>query len=174
MTHRPPPLLFMSVMIYNDHYMNIYEEKLKNFLKTNKIQAQHLSFNKSCHSVENAAIAANANPEDFVKNICMIDKNENLIIAIVKGEDRASTSRVGKALNIERPRTATPNEILERTGYPCGGTPSFGYNAIFLIDPRVLEKETVYSGGGSENSLVKISSDELSKTSNAKIVRIRK
>jgi len=42
--------------------MNIYEEKLKNFLKTNKIQAQHLSFNKYCHSVKDAAIAANVNP----------------------------------------------------------------------------------------------------------------
>ena len=36
----------------------------------------------------------------------MINSEGNLIIAIVKGEDRASISRVAKALNIDRPRTA--------------------------------------------------------------------
>ena len=83
--------------------MNQYEEKLKKFLQDNNIQGEHLSFNQSCHSVEDAARAANANTDYFVKNICMIDSNGNLIVAIVKGEDRASTSRVEKALNIERP-----------------------------------------------------------------------
>src|SRR3989338_6157942 len=143
--------------------MNTYEEKMQEFLQANNIQGQHLSFNQSCHSVEEAAQAANASPQDFVKNICMTDNVGNLIVAIVKGEDRASTSRVEKSLNIERPRTATPEEILEKTGYPCGGTPSFGYQAKFLIDPRVMEMDTVFTGGGSENSLVKISAKELQK-----------
>ena len=65
-------------------------------------------------------------------------------------------------------------EILKKTGYPCGGTPSFGYNAEFLIDPKVMEKEIVYTGGGSENSLVKILTKELQKSNNGKIVRVRK
>ncbi len=154
--------------------MNLYEEKLKTFLQTNNIQGEHLSFDQSCHSVEEAAQAANASPRDFVKNICLIDGSENIIVAIVKGEDRVSTSRVGEALGIARPRTATPEEILEKTGYPCGGTPSFGYPATFLIDPRVMEMETVYTGGGSENSLVKISPQEIQKVNQGQVVRVRK
>ena len=154
--------------------MNDYEEKLKAYMKEKHIFVEHLSFEQSCHSVEEAAKAANTNTDDFVKNICMIDSNGNLIVAIVKGEDRASTSRVEKALNIERPRTATPEEILQKTGFPCGGTPSFGYTATFLVDPRVMEKEVVYSGGGSENSLVKISSKELLKSNGGTVVRVRK
>lgn len=154
--------------------MNTYEEKMKEFLQANNIQGQHLSFNQSCHSVEEAAQAAKASPQDFVKNICMIDINGDLIVAIIKGEDRASTSRVEKALNVERPRTATPEEILEKTGYPCGGTPSFGYQAKFLIDPSVMEMDTVYTGGGSENSLVKISTKYLQQANEGEIVRVRK
>ncbi len=154
--------------------MDHYEEKLKKILQDNNIEGEHLSFNQSCHSVEEAAQATNAKTDDFVKNICMLDSDDNLIVAIVKGEDRASTTQVGKALHIERPRTATPDEILERTGYPCGGTPSFGYNAKFLIDPKVMEKEFVYSGGGSENSLIKISTKELQKANNGEIIRVRK
>ncbi|MFQ6094564.1 MAG: aminoacyl-tRNA deacylase [Candidatus Bathyarchaeia archaeon] len=154
--------------------MNEYEEKLKLFMRDHNVRGEHLSFEQSCHSVKEAARAANANIEDFVKNICMIDSEGNLIVAIVKGEDRASTSRVAKALNIDRPRIATPEEILEKTGYPCGGVPSFGYEAIFLVDPRVMEKEILYTSGGSENSLVKISAKELQRANNGRIVRIRK
>ena len=153
---------------------NPYEEKLKKYLKDNNIKAEHITFNSSCHSVEEAAKTANADIDNFVKNICMIDSDKNLIIAIIKGEDRASTSRVEKALNIEKLRIATPNEILQKTGYPCGGTPSFGYNAKFLIDPKVMEKEFIYTGGGSENSLVKISTKELKKANKGEIVRVRK
>jgi|SRR3989339_16560 len=151
-----------------------YEQKLKNYMQEHKIDGEHLSFKQSCHSVEEAARAANANVTDFVKNICMIDSSGNLIVAIVKGEDRASTDRVSKALSAERPRTANFDEMLEKTGYPCGGIPSFGYNAIFLIDPRVMEKDSIYTSGGSENSLVKISPKELQRANNGQITRVRK
>ncbi len=155
--------------------MNPDEERLKQYIREHAIQAEHMHFEQSCHSVEEAAQAAGADAHhDFVKNICMIDGDGNLIVAIVKGEDRASTERVGKALNKERPRMATPEEILEKTGYPCGGTPSFGYTATFLIDERVMEKNAVYSGGGSENSLVKISPQELLRANKGRIVRVRK
>ncbi len=154
--------------------MDEHEEKLKQWLKANGVQGEHLSFKQSCHSVEEAARAASAPMDEFVKNVCMVDVQNRLIVAIVKGEDRASTERVAKALNIERPRLATPEEILERTGFPCGGTPSFGYAAVFLVDQRVLEKKVVYTGGGSENSLVRIASDELVKANKGEVVRIRK
>lgn len=154
--------------------MNEFEEKIKKFIQDNNIEAEHLSFKQSCHSVEEAARAANVTREDFIKNICLIDSQGNLIVAIVKGEDKASMKRVAKALNIEKPRLATPEEILEKTGYPCGGVSSFGYQAKFLIDPRVMEKEIVYTGGGSETSLIKIPTKELQKANNGQIVRIRK
>lgn len=154
--------------------MDKFENVLIDFITNNNIKAEHLRFEQSCHSVQEAAKAVGTAPENFVKNICMIDNNGNLIVAIVKGEDRASTSRVAKALNIERPRAATAQEILERTGYPCGGVPSFGYKALFFIDTRVMEKDVVYTGGGSPNSLVKISTSGLQNANNARIVRVRK
>lgn len=154
--------------------MDPYEQRLVRFMHDQGIRGEHLHFEQPCHSVEQAANAAQASPEDFVKNICLVDAQGNLIVAIVKGEDRASTSRVGKVLSIEAPRTATPEEILEKSGYPCGGTPSFGYEATFLVDPRVMDKEVVYTGGGSEYSLLRISTQELHKANQGQIVRVRK
>jgi Cys-tRNA(Pro)/Cys-tRNA(Cys) deacylase len=155
--------------------MDQYEEKLKSFIKERSMQCEHMVFSQSCHSVEEAARAARADPEDFVKNICMVDSEGRPIIAIVKGEDRASTSRVARVLGLdERPRTATPEEILEKTGYPCGGVPSFGCDAEYLIDPRVMEKQYVWTSGGSEMSLIRISPEDLQKANKGRVVRIRK
>lgn len=154
--------------------MKQYAEKLKEYILKNNINAEQLIFTTSCHSVQEAADAVGASPQELVKNICMIDDKGDLIVAIVKGEDRVSTTRVGKALNIETPRSANENEIIEKTGYPCGGVPSFGYNATFIIDPKVMEKEVVYTGGGSEHSLVRISSRDLQNANKGLLLRIRR
>lgn len=103
-----------------------------------------------------------------------MDVKKNLNVAIVKREDRVSTKKIGSVLEIERPKTANPQEIIDKTDYICGGVPSFGYPATFLIDPRVMEKEVVYSGSGLENSLIKISPMELWKANYSQIIRIRK
>ena len=146
---------------------------MKKFLRDNKIKGQHFIFKQSCHSVAEAATAVNASPREIVKSICMIDGGGNLIVAFVRGEDRVSALWVGKALHIKPPRKATPREILEKTGYPCGGVPPFGYRAKFLIDPKVIETDTVYAGGGSENSLIKISTKELQEVNQGKVIRVR-
>lgn len=153
--------------------MSQYEEKLREYIKAKNIRADVLSFNQSTHSVAEAAEAVGADPEDFVKSICMIGPNGELIVAIVKGEHRASTSRVAKALGIERPRIAKPDEMLMKSGYPAGGTPAFGYKAVFLMDPKVLEKDKVYSGGGSEQALTLMAPDEMRRANGAKVARVR-
>ncbi|HJT58106.1 MAG TPA: YbaK/EbsC family protein [Ktedonobacteraceae bacterium] len=153
--------------------MNPFEQRLQAYLEEQHIQAEHLSFDQPCHSVAEAARAVNASPNELVKNICLLDSNGQVITAIVKGEDRVSVSRIAKTLQREGLRMATPEEILEKTGYPCGGTPSFGYEAMFLIDPKVMERELVYTGGGSETSLVKIRTEELVRANQGSIVRIR-
>jgi len=151
-----------------------YDAKLKKYIEDHHIACEHLVFSQRCHSVAEAAGAAGVTPQDFVKNICLMDSRGSLVVAIVKGEDRASTSRVARALKAESARIATPEEMLEKSGYPCGGTPSFGYPARFLIDEKVLRMEVVYSGGGSEYSLVKIRPADLVKANQGEIVRIRK
>jgi len=150
------------------------EETVKAFMQQNSIPGEHLTFTQSCHSVQEAAQAVNALPKDFIKSICMVDCEGSMIVAIVTGAHKASTSRVAKALDIARPRIATPEEIAEKTGYPVGGVPPFGFDAVFLIDPEVMEKDLVYGGGGSDHSLVKVSPQELQNANHGRVVRVRK
>ena len=151
-----------------------FEEKLKTYMREGNVPGEHLTFSEPTRSVAEAAKAAGVTPQDFVKNICMIDSNGSLVVGIVKGEDRVSTSRVAKLLDVETVRIATPDEILAKTGYPCGGTPSYGYHARFLIDERVFQKDIVFTGGGSVNSLVKIRPSDLLRANRGEVVRLRK
>jgi prolyl-tRNA editing enzyme YbaK/EbsC (Cys-tRNA(Pro) deacylase) len=151
-----------------------YDDKLRAYIEHNSIDAKVISFEQSTHSVTEAAEAVGAEPDDFVKSICMVTMGGKLVVAIVKGEHRASTTRVAKALNIPRPRIAESDEILELTGYPVGGTPAFGYDATFVMDPAVLEKEMVFSGGGSSDALTYMSTEEMRRVNGAKLVRVRR
>ena len=151
-----------------------YHNRLKRWLDSRSIEYEHLIFTNSCHSIQEAVAASDKPIEYFVKNICMISDNSEFIVAIVLGEDRASTSRVAKALQINKPRLATPQEILEHTGYKIGGVPSLSYSATFLIDPKVTNREYIITGGGSEYALLKLKVDDLLKNTDATIVRVRK
>ncbi len=151
-----------------------YEKKLKSFIQNNNTPCEHLVFSDRCHSVAEAARAAGVTPQDFVKNVCLIDSQGSIVVAIVRGDDRVDTSRVAKVLGVKKMKIASPEEMLEKTGYPCGGTPSFGYPARFLIDERVLEIEWVYSGGGSEYSLTKIRPSDLVRANGGEVVRVRR
>lgn len=152
----------------------VFEEKLRSTMREKNIPGELLVFSQSCHSVAEAAKAAGVTHADFVKNVCMISEEGSLIVAIVNGEDWASTSRVAKVFQSNGVRIATPEEILQRTGYPCGGTPSFGYEARFLVDDKVPGMPVVYTGGGSERALVKIAASDLIAANAAQITRIRR
>jgi prolyl-tRNA editing enzyme YbaK/EbsC (Cys-tRNA(Pro) deacylase) len=148
--------------------MNEYEQKLVEFIKRNSVNAEHLVFQTSCHSVEEAAISAHAKPEDFVKNVCIINETNNeLIVCIVPGTKKLDVKKLTTLIGTKKLRFATAEEILQKTGYPMGGTPSLGYSAKFFIDNEVLTKEVVYSGGGSQNSLTKISPQEMIRINDA-------
>src|SRR2546421_843652 len=171
--HQSGKMYPITTLLLKGSQMNTPEQRLQAYLEEQHIQAEHLSFDQPCHSVAEAARAVNASPQELVKNMCLLDSDGQLITAIVKGEDRVSVSRIAKTLQREGLRLATPAEILEKTGYPCGGTPSFGYQATFLIDPKVMERELVFTGGGSETSLVKIRTEELVRANQGTILRIR-
>ncbi|WP_320008635.1 hypothetical protein [Maridesulfovibrio sp.] len=56
------------------------KEKLKRYLADNITRAEHVIFKQSCHCVAEAAEAARASPEEFVKNLCMVDSRGMAIL----------------------------------------------------------------------------------------------
>lgn len=151
-----------------------YAARLQALIDQLGVKGELLHFATSCHSVAEAAAAAGVRPEDFVKNICLLTPEGKLVVAIVKGEDRVSWNLAAREAGAQRVRMANNEEILALTGFPCGGTPSFGYPARVLVDPRVMEMDVVYTGGGSENALMRMSPAEILRLTGGRVVQIRK
>jgi len=153
---------------------NEFHERLRDFIATHHVQCDHLIFEQSTHSVVEAAEAAGVMPEDFIKSICMIAKDGRIVVAIVKGEDCADRSAVQQLLGLTKLSIASPALMLEKTGYPAGGTPPFGFDATYLMDERVFEKAIVFGGGGSDRALIRITPQEMQRVNGARVAAIRK
>lgn len=154
--------------------LNPQEERLHQYIQDNGIQAEHLIFETSCHTVAEAAASAGATPEDLVKNVCMVAESGEFIVAIVKGEDRVDAKRIAEVTGCRKPKHATAEAVLAHTGYAVGGVPSFGYEARILVDERVMEKPWVLTGGGSDRALVRIEPEALVEASRGRVEVIRK
>lgn len=150
-----------------------YEQKLKRYIAENGIQAEHLTFTQSTHSVAEAAEAVGATAEDFVKSICLVTKAGEVVVAIIKGEDRVDRGAVQRLLGLSKLSIASPAEMLKKTGFPAGGTPPFGFAATYVMDERVFECAFVYAGGGSVQSLIRSTPDELRRVNGAQIGVVR-
>ena len=149
-------------------------QRLLAYIAEHAIVCEHLIFDQSTHSVAEAALAAGVTAEDFIKSICMTTKDGRIIVAIVKGEDRADRSAVQQLLGLAKLSIASPDEMLAMTGYPAGGMPPFGFDATFVMDERVFEKDIVYGGGGGDRALIRIAPSEIQRTNGAQVARIRK
>ncbi|HQZ22741.1 MAG TPA: YbaK/EbsC family protein [Thermoflexales bacterium] len=151
-----------------------FEKKLLAYIHEHKIECQHLVFAQSTHSVDEAARAAGATAHDFVKSVGLISKSNQIVVAIVKGEDRADRAATQALAGVGKLSIASPNEMLEFTSYPAGGTPPFGFAALFFVDERVLEREFVYAGGGSPRALIRISPREILRANGGRVGVVRK
>lgn len=148
------------------------EEKLLKFVTENKIRAEHLTYEKSIHTVQEC-VEVTGIPIEYITKCVIMIKDGKCIAGLVQAKNRVSTSRVGKVLNIEPPQVATPEETLRLTGYAVGGIPYIGYDALRLVDKKILDLEFVFTGGGSDKSLLKLWTSEIVK-GDPIIDRIRK
>ena len=149
------------------------EAKLKKFIKEQGIQAEHLRFDESLHTVQDILRVTGIDLKNITKTMIFKGPQGRTIAAMVPAEFRVSESRLSKAAGFENLELANPNVAHERIGYPVGGMPCFGYEAILVIDPTVFEQEYIYTGGGSEFSITKLSTQELKRVTHPIIQRIK-
>ena len=148
---------------------------LQEYIERTGVAAEILNMKGRVHSVAAASEELGLPPDHFIKTLVFIGPEEELILAIVQGTDRASSKRISKALDTDPLRLATPDEAIELTGYEVGGTPPVSIrNAVVLIDPNVMAMSEVVGGGGSDRHLLRISPSEILRVTEGKMVRVRK
>jgi prolyl-tRNA editing enzyme YbaK/EbsC (Cys-tRNA(Pro) deacylase) len=147
--------------------------ELDRYMQAHGVSGEILRLQVPTPTVEAAALAVNAEPEQIIKSILfLVDEQPVLAIACGTSDiDRrpiANLYMVGK----KRVKLASPEKVLEISGYEVGSMPPFGHCQPLstLIDIRVLEIPEAYAGGGAENALLRINPAEILKISGAKVL----
>jgi prolyl-tRNA editing enzyme YbaK/EbsC (Cys-tRNA(Pro) deacylase) len=150
-----------------------FEARLKKFISGNHVRAEQIILSQTSHTVADAAKALNCSEDDIIKSVVFVS-GPRTVVGIVLGNCRASSTVLMKHLDLKELEVATPEQVLERTGYPVGGVPPLGFEAQFYVDELVMEKAVVYSGGGSPRAILKIPPEEIMRVTSAEVLRIRK
>ena len=146
--------------------------KIESFLNENHISHELKQFVMSVATVEMAAGAVGASLDKMIKTVVMIDKKNDVYVAITRGDDRVSISRYGLHMKLDGLRMAKQDEVLARTGFPAGGVPPLGFIAKFVVDVKVKDMPFCWSGGGSDKALLKLNPADIIRATNAMVVKI--
>lgn len=131
-----------------------YAEKLGLLLNSKNVWHRFIEFNEPVKTVEQAA--GKVAVEKIVKSIVMVDSDRHSLLAIVPARSKVSHKKLKKVLGVRDVRLATPQEVLDYSGYPAGGVCPFSNINRILLDPQVLNNETAIVGGGDVDMLLEI------------------
>ena len=142
--------------------------KAREYLKNYGLDSKIMEFDVSSATVIEAAKAINCEEEEIVKTLSFIVDNKPILIA-VSGNSKIDNTKF-KAEFHTKAKMIPFNEVEELIGHAAGGVCPFGINenVDVYLDNSLKKFEIVYPACGSSNSAVKLTLQELEKTSNYK------
>jgi prolyl-tRNA editing enzyme YbaK/EbsC (Cys-tRNA(Pro) deacylase) len=147
--------------------------ELAGYMNTHGIQGEILQLSVSTPTVEAAALAVNAKPEQIIKSILFIVDGQP-VLAIACGKSSIARRAIADLYGVSKKKVklATPELVFEISGYEVGAMPPFGHRQPLttIIDPGVLNSPESYAGGGAENALVRLNPQEILRVTGAKVL----
>lgn len=148
-------------------------DDLQKFLQDNTVKAELLPLPVPTPTVETAAQAVGAKVDQIVKSILFL-VDDQPVLAITSGTAYIDRRAIAEMYGVgkKRVKLATPEKVLEVSGYEVGSMPPFGHSRPIrsLIDRCVLEFDDVFAGGGAENVLMHIAPQEILRVSTALVM----
>lgn len=142
--------------------------KAKKYLQQYGLEDRIMEFNVSSATVEEAANAINCKKEEIVKTLSFIVGDKPILIAAA-GDSKIDNRKFKEEFHTKAKMIPFEN-VEELTGHAVGGVCPFGINenVDVYLDNSLKKFKTIYPACGSSNSAVKLTLDELEKTSNYK------
>lgn len=140
--------------------------KAKEHLKKYGLEDRIMVFDVSSATVEEASNAINCNKEEIVKTLSFIVNDKPVLIA-VSGNSKIDNSKFKAQFNTKA-KMIQFDSVEKLIGHAVGGVCPFGINenVDVYLDYSLKRFKVVYPACGSSNSAVKLTLEELEKTSN--------
>lgn len=125
-------------------------------------------------TVPDAAAALGVAEEQILKSLLFQSPDGRVVLAVACGPTRIDRAKLADAAGVERLKMAPADVVLERTGYPAGGTPPVGHIQALdvVIDSRVMALTFAFGGGGRIDALLRITPAEIQRVTGAKVADI--
>ena len=142
--------------------------KVREYLKKFGLENKIMEFDVSSATAEKAAIALNCKEQEIAKTLSFIVDDRPILI-VTAGDSKVVNSKFKAEFHVKA--KMIPFDDVERlVGHAVGGVCPFGVNEnveVFL-DKSLKRFDTVYPAGGSSNSAIKLTLEELERASNCK------
>ena len=149
-------------------------KEVKSYINKNGINAEIIMFEaEQAKTSASAAEHLGCEVAQIAKSIVL--KAENPILVIISGDVRVDLKKLSEVIE-EKAKLASPEYVLEEVGFIIGGVPPMGFDkpVRILMDKSVERFAEVFSSGGSRESILRISVDDLKNATKCELVDVSK
>ena len=145
---------------------------LQIFIDDHHIQATILPLSEHTLTVGDAARALAVGTDQIIKSLIFHIDGDPLLV-INNGLARVDRRKLADYLGVGRKKVkfASPDKAFALTGFVVGSMPPFGHKQKLrtLVDTAVTQLDIIYGGGGDIDAMMRLTSKELLKVSQAEM-----
>jgi uncharacterized protein len=158
----------------HDHATSETASLLERMIADGAIEAEMIEPGVPTPTVPDAAKALGVEERQIIKSLLFSAKSGDVVLAVLSGASRVNRQRLRDVSGLRGLEMAAPSVVLERTGYPAGGTPPVGHvNPLnVVVDAGIQDLPVVFGGGGRIDSLLRITPHEIVRVTNATLAPI--
>lgn len=154
--------------------MSEFDDKIDDFLKENGIRAERFHFDNPVTSSDEATKELGVTIDNILKTVLFFDRDKNLYAVMLRGHHLVRTKEIKKEFGAKGFRMVPFEDVENICGYPAGGVPPMGFDAVFILDSSFSDDETIFAGGGTTKTLIKTSVSEIKRITNPSVLDISK
>jgi Cys-tRNA(Pro)/Cys-tRNA(Cys) deacylase len=121
---------------------------------------------KPLRSLEQAASERGLEPAQIVRSLLFRCEGQSYVLVLMAGSKKVNWTKLRRYLGVSRITTATPEQVLEITGYPPGAVSPFGLSTPIriLADNSISKHKEISLGVGIPNAGILMQRDDLLNT----------
>jgi Cys-tRNA(Pro) deacylase len=136
-------------------------------------------FDSSSETAEASAALLGVETVRIVKSLIFVAKGaakEKPVVALVPGDRRADMKAVAAELGVKKVRFASPEMVLEWSGFQVGAVPPVGHihPMTILMDEGLPRDGFIYPAAGELNNAFETTFEDLAKMTGARVCSISK
>jgi len=148
-------------------------QRVKKALNIFDVNIKILILEKTAKTAKDASIALDCETGAIVKSL-LLKAESKFILCLIPGDKKCSLNKLKKAISLKDVCMADAEQVKKNTGFSIGGVSPVGHLNLLeiLIDKSFDRFVNVFAAAGHPNSIFKISSTNLIKITNGKVMDI--